>query len=192
VPKDFKTEPDDEQITGLMRDAQTMETGLKLMMKKYQLPLYRHLRRMVNDHEDANDLLQNTFIKAYQHIDRFEGKSRLSTWLFRIAANEALSFLHSKHRRPTDSLELRVNFLGGTLKASASVDGDAASAMLEDILDTLPPKQKLVFTLRYYDELPYDEMSLVLNTSEGALKASYHHAVKKVTLLLKEKQTYHE
>jgi RNA polymerase sigma-70 factor (ECF subfamily) len=192
VPNDFKTEPSDEQITVLMRDAKTMEEGLKLMMKKYQSLLYRHLRRMVNNHEDANDLLQNAFIKAYRHIDRFEGKSRLSTWLFRIAANEALTFLQHKQRRATDSLEERIDYFGGTLKANISVDGDAAVAMLEEVLNTLPPKQKLVFTLRYYDELPYEEMSQVLNTSEGALKASYHHAVKKVALLLKEKQTNYE
>ncbi len=169
-----------------------MEEGLKLLMQKYQSLLYRHLQRMVNNHEDANDLLQNCFIKAFRHIGQFEGKSRLSTWLFRIAANEALSFLQNKQRRATDSLEERMDYLGSTLRADTSVDGDAASALLEEVLKTLPPKQKLVFTLRYYDELPYEEMSRMLDTSEGALKASYHHAVKKIELLLKEKQPNYE
>jgi RNA polymerase sigma factor (sigma-70 family) len=192
VSNDFKSDQSDEQITRLMREPQTMEEGLKLLMQKYQSLLYRHLQRMVNNHEDANDLLQNCFIKAFRHIGQFEGKSRLSTWLFRIAANEALSFLQNKQRRATDSLEERMDYLGSTLRADASVDGDAATALLEEVLKTLPPKQKLVFTLRYYDELPYEEMSRVLNTSECALKASYHHAVKKIEHLLKEKQPNYE
>lgn len=183
------SEPTDEQILTLMRDAHTLERGLKLLMDKYQSPLYRHLRRMVNDHEDANDLLQNCFIKAYRHIGQFEGKSKLYTWLYRIAANEAVTFLNGKKRRATDSIDVHERFLGNTLHADEPVDGEALQQQLQRAMDTLPQKQKLVFSLRYYDELPYEEMSQILQTSVGALKASYHHAVKKIEHFFSDKYT---
>ncbi len=158
-----------------------MERGLKLLMDKYQEPLYRHLRAMVHSHDDANDLLQNCFIKAYQCIGQFEGKSKLYTWLYRIAANEAITFLRGQKRRAADSMDDNANAsICQALKADEPLDAANIEALLQSAMQTLPDKQKQVFVLRYYDEMPYEEMSKVLGTSVGALKASYHHAVKKI------------
>ncbi len=153
---------------------------MKLLMDKYQEPLYRHLRAMVRSHDDASDLLQNCFIKAYQRIGQFEGKSKLYTWLYRIAANEAITFLRGQKRRATDSMDDANDAIRQALKAEESLDADAVEELLQRAMQTLPDKQKQVFVLRYYDEMPYEEMSKVLGTSVGALKASYHHAVKKI------------
>jgi RNA polymerase sigma-70 factor, ECF subfamily len=162
-----------------MRDPVTLERGLKLLMDRYQAPLYQHLRHMLTDHDDTHDVLQNCFIKAYRNIGQFEGKSKLYTWLYRIASNEAITFLNNRKRRAVDSIDEN-NVLGNALKADAPIDGELLQLQLEQAMETLPQKQKLVFTLRYYDELPYEEMSKILHTSVGALKASYHHAVKKI------------
>lgn len=176
----------DEQILALMRSNGGMERGLKMLMDKYQAPLYRQLMRMTGNHDDANDLLQNCFIKAYRHIGQFEGKSKLSSWLYRIAANEAITFLNNVKRRATDSMQVH-DHLNATLQADAPIDGEALQERLRMAINTLPEKQKLVFSLRYYEEMPYEEMSKTLGTSVGALKASYHHAVKKIEEFFYEK-----
>lgn len=176
----------DEQILALMRSNGGMERGLKLLMDKYQAPLYRQLMRMTGNHDDANDLLQNCFIKAYRHIGQFEGKSKLSSWLYRIAANEAITFLNSAKRRATDSMQAHEH-LSASMQADAPIDADALQERLRSAISLLPEKQKLVFSLRYYEEMPYEEMSKTLGTSVGALKASYHHAVKKIEDFFHEK-----
>ena len=181
------TDPTDEQILALMRDPGALERGLKLLMDKYQAPLYRHLRRMVHDHDDTNDLLQNCFIKAYRRIGQFEGKSKLYTWLYRIAANEAITFLNGKKRKATGSLDEEMQNISQSLRADDPIDGEAVQAQLQRAMDTLPNKQKVVFALRYYDELPYEDMSAMLHTSVGALKASYHHAVNKIEKFFSDK-----
>ncbi len=135
---------------------------------------------MVLIHDDADDILQNTFIKVYKGILQFEGKSKLYTWLYRIATNEALTHLQSQARHASTSLDDSENLLSNRLKADEWFDGDAVQAKLQIAIGELPDKQKLVFNLRYYDEMPYEEMSQQLNTSVGALKASFHHAVKKI------------
>ena len=171
----------DEYILALLDEQKTYEQGFRLLMQKYQEPLYRHIRRLVVDHDDAHDVIQNTFIKIFKNIERFEGKSKLFTWLYRIATNEALTFLSSKKRRDTDTLDNPdASHLANNLKADVFFDGDQIQIRLQQALMTLPEKQKIVFNLRYYEEMPYEEMSAVLDTSVGALKASYHHAVKKV------------
>ena len=171
----------DEHILNLLAEKATHERGFRLLMQTYQEPLYRHVRRLVIDHDDANDVIQNTFIKIFKNIERFEGKSKLFTWLYRIATNEAITFLNSKNRKETDTLDdPNAAHVANNLKADVFFDGDEIQIKLQQALATLPDKQKAVFNLRYYEEMPYEEMSVVLDTSVGALKASYHHAVKKV------------
>ncbi|MBK7873043.1 MAG: sigma-70 family RNA polymerase sigma factor [Saprospiraceae bacterium] len=149
-------------------------------MQKYQEQLYWVVRRMVQEHDDANDVIQNCFIKVFRSIHTFEGKSKLYTWLYRIATNEAITFLSQKKRKATNSIEDGDLPLANQLRADESMDGDALEQRLLQALAQLPEKQRLVFEMRYYDETPYEEMSGMLDTSVGALKASYHHAVKKI------------
>ncbi len=149
-------------------------------MQAYQEQVYWHIRRMVYDHEDANDVVQNVFIKVYKGISGFEGKSRLFTWLYRIATNEALSFLQQKKRKATEALDGAAYAGLQGLRADHFFDGDELQARLYRSLLLLPDKQRLVFNMRYFEEMSYEEMSEVLQTSVGALKASFHHAVKKI------------
>ena len=154
-------------------------------MGQYQERIYWHIRRMVTEHEDANDVTQNCFIKVYRSIGRFEGKSKLYTWLYRIATNEAITFLNKKKRKPTSSIDNEEDNLQNRLQADSYFDGDAAQAKLQVALQTLPEKQRLVFNMRYFDEMTYKDISEVLGTSVGGLKASYHHAVKKIEISLR-------
>lgn len=171
----------------LMRSEHGFERGFRLLMTQYRERLYWHIRRMVLIHEDADDVLQNTFVKVYRGIHLFEGKSKLYTWLYRIATNEAITHLQSKARHASASLDDTTNLLANRLRADEWFDGDAAQAKLLLAINQLPDKQKQVFNLRYYDEMPYEEMSQLLQTSVGALKASFHHAVKKIeSALLRE------
>lgn len=154
-------------------------------MQQYQERLYWHVRRLVTNHEDANDVLQNSLIKVFRNIRQFEGKSKLYTWLYRIATNEAITFLQQQQRKGTVSMEVDGRQVGSELQADPYLDGEALELRLRQALNRLPEKQRVVFTLRYYDELSYKEMSDILETSEGALKASYHHAVKKIEAFIK-------
>lgn len=140
---------------------------------------------MTQVHEDADDVLQNTFIKVIRGIDRFEGGSKLYTWLYRIATNECLTFL--KRRKSRSGVSDGIG-IAERLEADEYWDGDEAEVLLQQALDTVPEKQKAVFMLRYYEDMPYRQMSEVLDTSEGALKASYHHAVKKIEAFIKAKE----
>lgn len=177
----MKEDISDDQILDLLSAETTHERGFRLLMTRYQEPLYRHVRRMLYDHDDANDVIQNTFIKVFRNVDRFEGKSKLYTWLYRIATNEAITFLNSRQRKDTDTIDDPDNkLLANQLRADTFFDGDEVQIKLLQAIAILPDKQRTVFNLRYYDEMPYEEMSEVLGTSVGALKASYHHAVKKV------------
>lgn len=171
------TKSDDEILDLICRDGQ-VETGFRLLMQKYQEKIYWHIRRIVLNHEEANDVVQNTFIKVYKNIDRFEGKSKLYTWIYRIATNEAIS--HKKRSKQMYSLDHEEGNIVNTLKADEYFDGSAIQAHLFAALETLPEKQRVVFQMRYFDEISYRDLSSVLDTSEGALKASFHHAVKKI------------
>ena len=155
-------------------------------MGAYKERLYWHIRRMVLVHEDADDVLQNTFIKIYRGILQFEGKSKLYTWLYRIATNESISFLQSRARRSSQSIDDSEGALANRLRADSWFDGDALQQQLREAAAQLPEKQRVVFNLRYYEEMPYEEMSEMLNTSVGALKASFHHAVKKIETHFRE------
>ena len=174
-------ETTDDDILSLLSEKTAYERGFRLLMQKYQEPLYRHVRRLVIDHDDADDVIQNTFIKVYRNIERFEGKSKLFTWLYRIATNEAITFLNTKNRKETDTLDSpETAHIANRLQADVFFDGDEIQLKLQQAMAVLPDKQRAVFNLRYFDEMPYEEMSEVMGTSVGALKASYHHAVKKI------------
>ncbi len=160
--------------------------AFKELIKKYQVRLYWHIRKMVINHDDTDDILQNTFIKIWKGLPSFQGESKLYTWLYRIATNESLTFLKQKKRwffSPVDEVN---NELSSKLESDPYFDGDKAQLKLQQAILKLPDKQRLVFNMRYYDEISYDEMSEVLGTSAGALKASYHHAVKKIEEFLKQ------
>lgn len=170
----------DERILDLLQNQRGYEEGFRLLLQKYQERLYRHIRRLVTDHDDAGDVVQNCFIKVYRSIGSFERKSRLFTWLYRIATNEAITFLNKKKRNAIDSIDGEHAGLAGRLQADPFFDGDDLQIRLQEALSRLPEKQRVVFHLRYFEEMSYNDMSQVLDTSVGALKASYHHAVKKI------------
>jgi RNA polymerase sigma-70 factor (ECF subfamily) len=171
---------DDNELLQQFRNEPTKERAFTAILKKYQERLYWHIRRMVVEHEDANDVLQNMFVKAWKGLENFREDSQLYTWLYRIATNESLTFLEQQKKRSAVSMSDDDSGLSNKLKADTNFDGNKLEWKLQLAVQKLPEKQKAVFNLRYYDEMPYNEMSRVLDTSEGALKASYHHAVKKI------------
>lgn len=175
----------DQDLLLLLRNPETAERGFTLLVKQYQERLYWQIRKLVEEHEDASDVLQNCFIKCYRNIGRFEGKSLLYTWMYRIAMNEAITFLKQKKRRSASSVDSPELGLANVLKADSYFDGENAQIRLQEALERLPAKQKQVFILRYFEEQSYQEISDQLNTSVGGLKASYHHAVKKIQSYLK-------
>lgn len=151
-----------------------------MIVNQYSRPLYWKIRGIVLTHDDADDVLQNTFLKAWKNLPSFEGKAKLSTWLYRIAINEALDFLRHVKTATLASADADLS-VANRLLADTYFDGDRSQALLQEAVATLPDVQRTVFTLRYYDEMKYSEISEVLGTSEGALKASYHIAVQKIT-----------
>ncbi len=171
---------DDQELLQSFKDPATREKAFTGIIKKYQEKLYWHIRRMVVDHEDTNDVLQNMFIKVWKGLENFREDSQLYTWLYRIATNESLTFLSQQKKRNTTSLSDVENGLSNKLKSDTNFDANKLEWKLQLGIQNLPEKQRLVFNLRYYDEMPYEEMSKILDTSEGALKASYHHAAKKI------------
>ena len=156
-----------------------------MLVRAYQQRVYGLVRKMVIDHDDADDVTQEVFIKVHKSIDSFREDSQLFTWIYRIATNESLTFLQKKRRRFFLPLEDVGRELAAKIDSSALMSGDEIQRKLQKALLTLPDKQRLVFNLKYYEEMPYEEMSAVTGTSEGALKASYHHAVKKIEEFLK-------
>jgi RNA polymerase sigma factor (sigma-70 family) len=170
----------DAELLIQFRDPSTKERGFTAIIKKYQEKLYWHIRRMVIDHEDANDVLQNVFVRVWKGLENFREDSQLYTWLYRIATNECLTFLDQQKRKAAVSLSDVESGLSNQVKADKHFDANKLEWKLQVAIQQLPEKQRVVFNLRYYDEMPYEEMSRVLETSEGALKASYHHAVKKI------------
>lgn len=176
----------EEQIVALLRSEKYFEQGFRALVAAYQERLYWHIRRMVSYHEDADDVLQNALIKIYKGVSQFEGKSKLYTWLYRIATNEAITFIQNRQRRQSGSLDASGVISAAALQADAWFDGDAVQAKLQETIMQLPEKQRIVFNLRYFDEMPYEEMAEVLETSVGALKASFHHATKKIEAAFRE------
>ncbi len=167
------------------------ERAFTLLVQKYQERVYYHIRRMVKNHDDTDDVMQNTFMKVWRGLDNFRADAQLFTWMYRIATNETLTFLNQRNRKATVAFENNevddedgyspANYIKGD---SHQVDAEDIQARLQKAIELLPEKQKIVFNLRYYDEMPYEQMSEVLDTSVGALKASYHHAAHKIESFL--------
>lgn len=183
---------DTHNIISLLKDKQTLNEGFKQLIDAYKERLYWHIRRIVITHEDADDVLQNVFIKVFKYIDSFEEQSSLYTWLFRIATNESIDLLKKKRVVISDISEDYHNYVSMSLKADPYFDGDAIQEIVKSAIADLPQKQMLVFNLKYYEHMKYEDMSKVLNTSVGSLKASYHHAVKKVESYIKLKNIQYE
>ncbi len=170
----------EDEIIVQLRDPVKQRAAFAWIVENYGEKLYWQIRKMVLSHDDANDLLQNTFLKAWTNLDYFRGEAKLSTWLYKIAINECLTFLGRQRSLNAVSIDDTDVFLLDRLKGDDYFDGDQAQLKLQEAILRLPEKQRLVFTMKYFDEMKYEEMSDVLGTSVGALKASYHHAVKKV------------
>ena len=167
-----------------LKSKNSKELAFQTLVKRYKERLYWHIRKIVLSHDDADDILQNTFIKIFRNIDKFKGQSKLFTWMYRIATNESITFLNSKAKRnQVSNQDLKDNNLKN-LVADVYFDGDEIQFKLQKAIAQLPRIQQLVFNMRYFDDIKYKDMSAILETSEGALKASYHIAVKKIKTYL--------
>jgi RNA polymerase sigma-70 factor (ECF subfamily) len=175
---------EDSEILEKFQDEKTRDLAFNLLLKKYQQKIYWHIRRMVIDHDDADDLVQDVFIKVWKNLPGFRSDAQLYTWMYRIATNECITFLNRKKLKNNVSFDDVSHELSETLADSTYFDGDKAQMKLQKALLTLPEKQKLVFNMKYYDDMKYEEISEVLGTSVGALKSSFHLAVKKIEAYL--------
>lgn len=174
------SEISDKEILDLFRSGKE-DQAFSLLVKKYQKRLYYHIRRMTSNHDDADDVLQNTFIKSWTGLKNFREDASLYTWIYRIATNETFTFLSKSKNTSFVSIDQSGYRPSTNAEGDGNVlEGDAIYAKLQQAINTLPEKQKMVFNMKYYEEMPYEQMSQVLDTSVGALKASYHHAVKKI------------
>jgi RNA polymerase sigma-70 factor (ECF subfamily) len=176
---------DDRALIADLKQENKRDLAFHELVKKYQERLYWHIRKIVINHDDTDDVLQNTFIKVWRNIDSFREESSLFTWLYRIATNESITFLNSKKQKNMLSLNDVTDYLMENLTTDPYFEGDRMQMELQKAILQLPEKQRIVFNLKYFEEMKYDDMAKVLNTSVGALKASYHHAVKKVEEYLK-------
>ncbi|GEC79164.1 RNA polymerase sigma factor [Flavobacterium aquatile] len=158
----------------------TQNIAFQKLMREYQRPLYNHIRNIVLNHDDTDDVLQNTFIKVFQYLNGFKGDSKLFSWMYRIATNEAITFINNKAKRNGTTSEAMQTKIVENLKADVYFDGNDIQIKLQKSIALLPEKQQLVFKMKYFEELKYEEISEILGTSVGGLKASYHHAVKKI------------
>ncbi|KAA6325806.1 ECF RNA polymerase sigma factor SigW [termite gut metagenome] len=183
---DFTNQYDEQKVLALLQDENTQRNGFEWIVRQYGKPLYWQIRRMVFSHEDANDLLQNTFMKAWLNINYFRAEAKLSTWLHRIAFNECLTFLGKQSAVNSVSIDDPEAAMIQKLEGDAYFSGDRIHLLLQKALLTLPKKQRMVFNLKYYQDMKYEEMSEIFGTSVGALKASYHHAVKKIEKFITE------
>lgn len=178
---------EDSEILEKFSNIKTRDEAFNLLLNKYQQKIYWHIRRLVIDHDDADDLVQDVFIKVWKNLDSFRSDSQLYTWIYRIATNESITFLNKKKQRNNTPLDEVSDELAETLEASSYFNGDKVQLKLQQALLTLPEKQRLIFNMKYFDELKYEEISEITGTSVGALKASFHIAVKKIeTFMLNE------
>ncbi|MDR1859820.1 MAG: RNA polymerase sigma factor [Bacteroidales bacterium] len=173
---------DEKQLLSELRDGRLKEKAFGKLVAAYKQQLYWQIRRIVLDHDDADDVLQNAFIKIWKNIDSFREESSLYTWLYRVTTNEALSFMKQKRRQLTTRIEDErdSDYLLNSLHADPYFEGDEVQLKLQEAIALLPEKQRLVFNMRYFENIKYDDMEQILGTSTGALKASFHHAVKKI------------
>ena len=171
---------DEKEFIQELLNPKTQNSAFQKLLHEYQRPLYNHIRNIVLNHDDTDDVLQNTFIKVFRYLKDFKGDSKLFSWMYRIATNEAITFINQKAKRNGTTSEALQTRLVDNLKADVYFDGNEIQIKLQKAVALLPQKQQLVFKMKYYEELKYEEMSEILGTSVGALKASYHHAVKKI------------
>ena len=164
----------------------TQNEAFKKLLRDYQKPLYNHIRNIVLNHDDADDILQNTFVKIFQYLKNFKGESKLFSWMYRIATNESITFLNQKAKRNGTTSQAMQSKIIDNLKADTYFDGSEIQIKLQKAINLLPEKQQLVFKMRYFEYIKYEDLSETLGTSVGALKASYHHAVKKIENYMKE------
>lgn len=170
----------DAELLAMLALPRHKATAFSSIVRLYQERIYWHIRKMVLSHDDANDVLQNTFIKAWNGLDGFRGDSQISTWFYKIATNETLTFLANKRQRNHTSMDDDEKMMLQNLQSDTYFDGDEVQLMLQKAILTLPEKQRLVFNMKYFDDITYEEMEAILGTTVGALKASYHIAVKKI------------
>ncbi len=175
----------DKELIAQFREERTRQSAFKKIVERYQKRLYWHIRRMLIDHDDTDDVLQNVFIKSWKGLDNFKEDSQLFTWLYRIATNETLSFIRQKKAERYVRFGDVEESIESTLENDNYFNGDAIQKKLQVAIAQLPEKQRLVFTMKYFEDMKYDDMSAVLETSVGALKASYHHAVKKIEAFIR-------
>ena len=181
-------EPQQSLFIHALKQPSSREKAFKSLVAEYKERLYWHIRKIVLDHDDANDVVQNTFIKVYLNIATFKENSSLYTWMYRIATNEALNFIKSKSTKMGLQNQQWVEAVADSLVADSYFDGDEAALLLQKIVARLPEKQRLVFNMKYFDGMNYESISEILDTSVGALKASYHHAVKKIKSQLNDEE----
>ncbi len=179
------TNSDEQLLMRQLTDPKTQRAAFERLVREYSEQLYWHVRRMVLNHDDADDIMQNVFLKAWTHLDDFKQDSKISTWLYRIAVNESLDYLRRQKKQQVVSTDAPEQSVAQTLIADRYFDGDETAALLNEAITQLPEVQRTVFNLRYYDEMKYSEISKMLHTSEGSLKASYHIAVKKISEFFK-------
>jgi len=177
----------EEELIKQLKSSRGKQRAYSVLLDQYQERVYWHVRKIVNLHEDADDVVQNTFIKVFRGIDKFKGDSKLYTWIFRIATNESLTLLQKRKKKQSESLDsYEVSQVTKYLQSENSFSGDEITQQLWKAVYKLPEKQRIVFQMKYFDDLPYKDISQILETSEGSLKASYHHATKKITEQLKK------
>ncbi len=175
---------EDDEILAKFANERTRNEAFNLLLSKYQEKIYWHVRRLVIDHDDTDDLVQEVFIKVWKNLEKFRSDSKLYTWIYRIATNESITFLNKKKQRNNTPLDEVSEELAESLVASSYFNGDKIQMKLQQALLTLPEKQRLIFNMKYFDEMKYDEISEVLGTTVGALKASFHIAVKKIEVFM--------
>ena len=171
---------DEKEFIQELLNPKTQNIAFQKLLREYQRPLYNHIRNIVLNHDDTDDVLQNTFIKVFRYLKDFKGDSKLFSWMYRIATNEAITFINQKAKKNRTTSEALQKRLVDNLKADVYFDGNEIQIKLQKAVAALPEKQQLVFKMKYYEELKYEEISEILGTSVGALKASFHHAVKKI------------
>ncbi len=174
----------ESQINQLIKE-KDFDNAFNYIVEEYKEQLYWHIRKIVLLHDDTDDVLQNTFIKVWKYLEKFKGKSKIYTWIYRIATNESITFINKKKKKVEKSISTYENFLSNNLKSDEYFNGDEAQLILQKAILNLPEKQRLVFNMKYFDEIKYKDMAEILETTIGSLKASYHHAVKKIEKFVK-------
>ena len=181
---------EEKELVSALQSASQKENAFRTLVSQYKERLYWHIRKIVLNHDDTDDVLQNTFIKIFKNIHRFKGDSKLFTWMYRIATNEAITFINKKAKQNNVTIEVVKDQLISKLESDVYFEGDAIQLQLQKAIATLPQKQQLVFNMKYFENHTYENLSEILDTSVGGLKSSYHIAVKKITAYIKSNETF--